>query len=64
MVRGKQKAVKAEEWNESMLRQSEPNGPYLTRAYAALSQGVEPGPGRCHHFGKSGQKKTCGSETH
>ena len=32
---GKQKAVKAEEWNESMLRQSEPNGPYLTRAYAA-----------------------------
>ena len=34
-LRGKQKAVKAEEWNESMLRQSEPNGPYLTRAYAA-----------------------------
>lgn len=34
-LRGKQKAIKAEDWNESMLRYSEPDGPYLTRSYAA-----------------------------
>ena len=34
-LRGKQKAIRAEEWNPSMLRSSEPDGPYLTRAYAA-----------------------------
>ena len=34
-LRGKQKAVRSEDWDKSMLRSSEPNGPYLTRSYAA-----------------------------
>ena len=34
-LRGKQKAIRAEDWNATMLRSTEPDGPYLTRAYAA-----------------------------
>ena len=34
-LKGKQKAVPAEEWQPSMLRRQELDGPYITRAYAA-----------------------------
>ena len=34
-LRGQQKAIRSEDWDESMLRSAEPDGPYLTRAYAA-----------------------------
>ena len=34
-LKGRQRAIRAEEWNSDMLRDKEPSGPYLTRAYAA-----------------------------
>ena len=37
-LRGRQKAIPEEDWNESMLQRYEPSGPYLTRAYAAYPE--------------------------
>lgn len=34
-LRGRQRAIKARDWNSSMLRQYEPTGPYVTKAHAA-----------------------------
>lgn len=34
-LKGRQKAIPSEQWNSSMLRNKEPAGPYITRAYAA-----------------------------
>ena len=34
-LRGKQKAIAEEDWHPSMMRGWEPEGPYITRAYAA-----------------------------
>ena len=39
-LKGRQLAVRAEEWNESMLMSSEPSGPYVTRAFAAYPPGL------------------------
>ena len=39
-LRGRQLAVRAEDWNESMLRSYEPSGPYVTRAFAAYPPGL------------------------
>jgi hypothetical protein len=39
-LKGRQRAIRAEEWSPDMLEDNEPTGPYLTRAYAAYPAGL------------------------
>ena len=39
-LKGKQMAVPASEWSSTMLRNKEPEGPYITRAFAAYPSGL------------------------